>query len=268
MRLERIAVTFALLGALGCAAKKPPVAGPAAPGVPEWVQAYVGQGLILRGQGSESKLSFARKDLGRAGGGCDVAVEVKQATLDKGVLRLGLITLGRVALEKKGASGCNSKQSGMQVAISGFAADAPAEAAQADVAKLLATPEAYLAASGVAFDRPAGPDPKQVASNEKDASMEERALARQVTSWPKPLLRVDPAYNDLSGRVRQETEVEVVAVVGDDGRPRRVVVRTPLSQSHEEQVRRAFALWRFEPAQRKEGALAARVTLRGSFRIY
>jgi TonB family protein len=79
---------------------------------------------------------------------------------------------------------------------------------------------------------------------------------------------VDPWYHDSSGRLRQEGEIELEAVVGTDGRLHEPRVRTGVSPAHERAVLRVLPLWRFEPARRGEEPIAARILLRPVFRIY
>lgn len=239
---------------------------------PEFIRSYVGQRLILLQHGAAQRVSLRRDALARPGGSCDAGVEVRQATFENGTASFTLEALGVARVEGKPARAGSRDPcgtiSGFLVTVAGFAAGDDAEAVRADLGKVLATPESYLVAHGVPFDRPEGPEPSQTASVERDATPEERSLARQVTSWPRVLLRVDPAYRDPSGRVRHQGELEFVVVVGEDGRVRSPKLRTALSAAHEEHVIRTLSLWRFEPARRAEGPLAARVLARLTFRVY
>jgi TonB family protein len=79
---------------------------------------------------------------------------------------------------------------------------------------------------------------------------------------------VDPDYHDANLKTRHEGEVEFQAVVGTDGGLREPRVRGSLSEAHEAQVLRALRLWRYEPARRKDGPLAARISGRLVLRIY
>jgi hypothetical protein len=75
------------------------------------------------------------------------------------------------------------------------------------------------------------------------------------------VLAVDPWYHDPSGRVHQEGEVQLDAVVGADGRLYRPQLRTGLATAQEQAVLRTLPLWRLEPARRGDEAVAARVAL-------
>lgn len=271
-------LVFAVAATVGCASGKGRVVrGPAAAPAPEFVQAYVGQQRVLLHRGDEQKLTLDRKELARLAGGCDAAVEVKQASFEGGVLRLSLEYLGRPSLEQKKGAGakkspCGSIVPAIALILSGFGSGEGAAAVEADLGKLLPTAETYLAAHAVSFDpAPAAnpkADPKAVASALPDATMEERSFGRQVTSWPKKLLWVDPAFYDPRRNVHHEAEVEFVAIVGADGRVHQPRVRTALGEEHEAFVKRALSLWRFEPARQKDQAVAARISARAVFKIY
>lgn len=263
--------TLALAAALACrtAAPKGPAAAPAAP-PPEFIASYVGQRLILRHHGAQQRVALTRQNLAQPSGSCDVGVEIREASLANGTATFKLEALGPAGLAERPAARSRSacgNMSGFMVSVSGFVAEDAPETIQAELATLLATPEAYLAAQGVAFDRPAGPEPKLAASQDRSASFEERTLARQVKTWPRPVLRVEPYYRDPGGRVHHEGEVEFAGVVGEDGRLHSYKLRTPLSTAHEEHVLRALSLWRYEPAL-AEAPLAARIVGRCTFRVY
>jgi hypothetical protein len=273
VRPSRLAVAALLLGALACRSGRATTVAPEAPALPpEFVRSYLGQRLILRHHGAAQRVSLTRAALAQPSGNCDVGVEVRQASLENGTLSFTLEALGVARVEGQPAGAASRGPCGTVSAfvmtVAGFAADEAAEVVRGELGKVLATPEAYLAAHGVPFDRPPGAEPREAASRERDATPEERGLARQVTSWPRVLLRVDPAYRDPSGRVRHEGELEFVAVVGLDGRISSPKLRTPLASAHEEHVIRTLSLWRFEPAQRTEGPLAARILGRLTFRVY
>jgi hypothetical protein len=190
------ALALILLAGLACRSGAPPAApaAPAAP-APEFITAYVGQNLILRHYGSQQRIAVTRQDLAQPAGDCDVGVHVREAGFAAGTTTLTLDALGPATLPGNAAlraRGTCGSISGFIVSVSGFgAADAP-ETMQAELGKLLAAPEAYLVAKGVPFDRPAGSEPKLAASQERNATFDERTLARQVKSWPRPVLRVEP----------------------------------------------------------------------------
>ena len=259
-----LAVLLIALALPACksAAPKEPAAAPVPPDV---VRGYVDQLRILRHQAVEgARLLDAKRSLA---GECDVAVRVRTAAFEKGSLRFGLETIG---LPRDGGrpARCQRIQPEGRIALTGFGESLDPGTVAARVDALLQTPEAFLAAKGVPFDLASGPPPVEVASEEPDASQSERTLARKVTTWPKLLLSVDTLYHDASGRVRYEGEVEVVAIVGTDGRLYEPRLKGSLEETHQAAVRRALTLWRFQPASRGDAPVAARVPLRTSLKIY
>lgn len=265
-RLRRSVLPLALLGvaAGACRAGKPkaPTAGPE-PGA-ELIQSYVGENRILAHRGDDRAVAVRKGEA--LAGECDAAVVVRSASLDKGAARFSLEILGKPNAGREPK--CRPMPSGIGLTVSGFAAGDDAEQMKASIDALLPTPEAYLKAKGVAFDRPPGPDEKEMASQAADASGEERSLARKVTAWPKKLLSVDPWYHDPAGKIRHEGEVEFDAVVGSDGRLHRPRLKSGLGEAHEKAILRALALWRFEPARQGDKPMAARIASRLVFRIY
>lgn len=272
MKRGSLAVAALMLGgALACRSAGPSAqpAAPAAP-PPDFIASYIGQRMILRHYATQQRVAVTRQNLARPSGDCDVGVEVREASFGSGTATFKLEALGPASVPDKAVAGTRAACgtiSGFLVSVSGFVAGDAPEAMQAELAKLLATPEAYLAARGVPFGPP-GPDPQLAASQERNASFAERTLARQVKTWPRPLLRVEPYYRDPGGRVHHEGEVEFAGVVGEDGRLRAPKLRTPLSSAHEEHVLKALSLWRYEPAQLPEKPVAARIIGRCTFRVY
>jgi len=259
-----LAVLIAALALPACKSAAPK--GPApAPVPPDAVRGYLDQLLILRHQGDQRTL---RIDANRTlVGDCDVAVLVRTAVLDKGGVRFGLETIGAPRAGGR-AMRCQRVQPAIQITFPGMGASSEPESVAARVGAVLQTPEAYLAARGVPFDLPGAAAPVEVASQEPDANEGERSLARKVNTWPKVLLSVDTLHHDASGRVRYQGEVELVAIVGTDGRAREPRLKGGLSEAHQAAVVRALTLWRFDPARRGEAPVAARVPLRTTLKIY
>lgn len=257
-----VLLTALALPACKSAAPKGPAPAPVSPDV---ARSYVDQLLILRHQGDQRALTLdANRSLA---GECDVAVRVRTAAFEKGSLRFGLEAIG---LPRAGgrAARCQRVQPDSQLTLTGFGASPELGTVATRVDAVLQTPEAFLAAKGVPFDLASGPAPVEVASAEPDASQGERTLARKVATWPKLLLSVDTLYHDASGRVRYEGEVELVAIVGTDGRLHQPLLKGGLDEAHQAAVLRALALWRFEPANRGDAPVAARVPLRTALKIY
>lgn len=263
-----LAVLFTLATAACRTGGGPTAKAPTSPETPPYVLALVGEHRILIG-GSGGR-PIARK-VGEAApkpGPCDAAVEVRQASLEGGTLRLVVAYLGDVRVE--GAAPNRGKPCAVQpetsATVAGLGADAPA--VEQEMNRVLPTPEAYLAAAGVSFDRPTEVLEGVAATGSGTSSAPERNLARQVTTWPKRLLWVDAAVPAPKKGLRREVEVEVRAVVGSDGRLTEPSVLTPLNEDHLKAVKRGLTIWRFVPARAGDKALAARVTSRLALRMY
>ena len=268
--MRRSLLAWSLLAVLpGCRSGGGPAVQTATEPPPEFVQSYVGQRRILLHGKDEARLTLTRAEAASRTAACSSAVEVKRATLTGGVLRLDLEHVGQPALPGRAERTCSVAQSVYGLAVSGFTGDDGASEVDASLAKVLVTPEAFLSARGVTFDRAAVADAGVAAVLDTPGSTaEERSLGRKVTAWPKPLLSVSPEVFVGRKETRHESEVEFGGVVGPDGRLHRVKVTTPLSASHMSLVERALGLWRFEPAATAEGPVSAKVALRTSLRIY
>jgi hypothetical protein len=256
-RLLALAVAILLPA---CATKtKAPAAAPAALG------GYVGQQRVLRFQGDQDKVSVKMMDRAQLPGACDAAVEVKSAVPEKGGARLTLETIGAAEAEKARPR-CRRIPPTITLSLSGFG-DGGALAGRLD--QVLPTPEGYLRAYGIAFDRPAGTEPKLAASSvdQRNATDEERRLEVRLTAPPRRLFWVDPIYRDPRHAVQYQGEVEIEGVVGTDGRLYRTSVRGSLEKAHVAAVQRVLPMWRFEPGRTGKDLTPAHVLSRGVFRI-
>jgi hypothetical protein len=256
-------LSFVLL-APACKTAGPRVA-PETTAAPDPLLAYVGELRLLRHDADKGKIQIDARS--RLVEGCAVAVRVRAAAFVKGSAHLSLETLGTPRLRERRVD-CKRMQPELELAISGFAANPEPSELTARVDGILQTPEAYLASQSVRFDLAPGEVPAEVACREVFATGAETTLARSVTAWPIPLLSVDPWYHDPGGRIRQQSEVELDAVVGGDGRLHRPRLRTTLGDVHASSVLRSLPLWRFTPARRADAPVAARVALRPVLHIY
>jgi hypothetical protein len=269
--MSRRALTLALLAALPACRSGRPSGGTAGPGGPaaDPLKRYVGQGRVLAGRGDTVKLALKKSDAGRAGGGCDLAVQVRSASFDHGTAQFALDALGSPRVAGRAAPPrCKQAASQRSLRVTGFEAGASADELARTLDQVLLTPEAYLGARGGRFDLPAGNDPDVAAYDGPGSTDVERRLARAITTAVRPLLLVDALSHDTTGRVRQESEVEFEVVVGADGRPRRGRVKTPLGDVHESLVLRVLPLWRFEPARQGDERVATRYAGRLVLRIF
>jgi hypothetical protein len=248
-----------LLPACQTAPKTPASTAPA----PELLRPYEGALRLLPHQGDVRVLEVAA---GRPRtGACDVAVRVRSVAFDAGAARFSLEMLGQPKVGGRGVA-CKRLEPAIQLAITGMPALLSPDAA-ARVDEVLLTPEAYLKAKGTAFDRPAAA-PTEVASRLTDASDDERKAARGIVAWPQPLLSVEPMARAPRKRAHYQRLVDVEAVVGTDGRLYRPTVKTSLDPELERLVVDLLTLWRFEPARRGNGPVAARVTQQLVLRVY
>lgn len=250
--------------AVSCAPKRPkaPPAGPRG----DFLSGYVGQQRVLRFQGDRDRIVVKKKDPAQLSGACDAAVQVRSAALDKGTPRLVLETLGAPNAEKARPR-CKSYPATITLSLSGYDSDPPAQVA-GRLDQILPTPEGYLRAYGVPFDFAATGEPSVAASRQTNAPDEERRMGRRVTTWPRKLFWVDPAYRDPGHRVRHEGEVEFEAVVGADGRLYRPRIRGGLDKAHIAAIERVLPMWRLEPARAGKDPLPAHFASRLVFRIY
>jgi hypothetical protein len=257
-RLVGLALAVALPA---CATKtKAPVGGT------DYLRTYVGQQRVLRFQGDQEKVAVKMKDRPQLTGACDTAVEIKSAVADKAGVRLSLETLGAASAEKAHPR-CGRIPPAVTLTLAGFGGNSGAVGGR--IEQILPTPEGYLRAYGIAFDRPAGAEPALAASSVdlRTATDEERRLEVRLTAPPRRLFWVDPIYRDARHAVQYQGEVEVDGVVGVDGRLYRPQVRGSLEKPHVAAIKRVMPLWRFEPALTGKVATPAHVLSRVVFRI-
>jgi hypothetical protein len=267
-----LVLALALFGQAACrSAGAPPPKG--APGLyPDAARALVGQQRVLRFYGREQKLSLDIQEAARWSGPCDVAVEIETATFSAGSARLSLLLIGQPraegqAREKRGKKWpCRELPGGMSLTVSGLDGETD-ETVTAGVGRVLLTPEDYLQAHSLRFDRPAGPDPKEVADTNPTGNPAERRLAASITAPQRRLLAIDPVYRSPNRKVHYEGEVELATVVGADGRLHQTRVVTSLGE-HEARVLRVLPLWRYEPARRGDQPVAVRLAEKAVLRIY
>jgi hypothetical protein len=261
-RAVGIAVAVVLVGA--CGPKRPP-APPAGPRT-DFLSSYVGQQRVLRYQADRERVLVRKKDPAQLAGACDAAVQVRSAVLEKGAPRLVLEALGAPNAEKARPR-CKAFPATITLSLTGYESDPPAQIV-GRLDQILPSPEGYLRAYGVPFDLASVAEPAVAASSQANAPDEERRLGRRVTTWPRKLFWVDPAYRDPRHAVRHEGEVEFEAVVGADGRLYRPRILGGLDKAHVAAIERVLPMWRFEPARAGKDAVPAHLASRLVFRIY
>lgn len=261
---SRILGVLLALALPACATKsKGPAAGPGT----DFLRPYIGQQRVLRFAGDQDHVALKMKDRPQLPGACDAAVEVRSAVLEKAGPRLVLETLGAAAAEKARPR-CRPIPATITLTLTGFGGDTGAIVGRLD--QILPTPEGYLRAYGIPFDRPAGAEPGLAASSvdQANATDAERRLEVRLTARPQRLFWVDPIYRDPRHAVQYEGEAEVEGVVGADGRLYRTRVRGSLDKAHVAAVQRVLPMWRFEPARTGKDLTPAHVLSRLVFRIY
>ena len=276
-----VALGAALAGS-GCRSAAKPALRPAGPARPDPLAGLTGQMRILRHRGDKGKWTVKRQELRTASGGCDIAVQVRQARFDRGTAVLTLDMVGRPRLARRGArqEKCGDDQAQVLVSVSGFDPAASASEIEGALGEALMTPEGYMRANAVAYAPPAPPK----APEEKTAKAEPSAavplyklealkvdlpvndhhLAQKATK----VFWVDAITRDPRGKISHEAEVQFTAVVGFDGRLHHPKIGTSLSEDHEKVVLRVLPLWRYEPARRGPDPAASAVRDRLVFRIY
>ena len=259
-RLLGVALALALPA---CATKS---RGPAAGPGDDFLRPFVGQQRVLRYQGDQERVTVSQKARPQLPGACDAAVQVKSAVVDKGGPRLVLETLGAAGAEKAHPR-CRRIPPTITLNLTGFPNASGPVVGRLD--QILPTPEGYLRAYGVPFDRAAGTEPAVAASSDQqiDASDQARRLEGRLTAKPRRLFWVDPIYRDPRRAVQYEGEVEVEGVVGTDGRFYRTKVRGSLDKAHVAAVQRVLPMWRFEPARTGKDLTPAHMLTRLVFRI-
>lgn len=221
------------------------------------VHSYVGQKLILRYHGDERNVQLKRKNLTKAAGPCDVAVEVKEAGFDNGRVRFRLEAIGHPAVAGH-KNRCRSSWAETTLTVSGFEPkEMPGEVA-ASLGQVLQTPEAYLAAHGIRLDLPA-------AHNDEPPVVDLRQPG--VTS-PRALLMVEATFSEAARRRRHQGMVVVSFIVGRDGRAREPRIVKGLGWGLDEQALRVVPLLRFEPGRQADQPVRARVMMEMNFRMY
>ena len=259
-------VVALLLGVLGPACRSSGDRAPAgAAELPDPLGDYIGELRLFPHEGDKQTVKVRPGE--RPASPCVLAVRIRTVTLDKETARFSLDTIGLPSVKGQAAK-CQRAQPGLMLLLEGLGEVTDAEATRARVDQILWTPASFLKAKGIDFDLPEADTPGKVASREPFAGATEQSLGRQVSAWPQVLLSVDPWYYDASGRLRQEGEVELDAVVGTDGRLHDPNVRTGLGSSHERAVLRVLPLWRFEPARLKGEPVGARIVLHPILRIF
>jgi Gram-negative bacterial TonB protein C-terminal len=225
----------------------------------DYLQSLAGQKLILRHFGDVKEARVNKNALAKVKGTCDVAVQVHEAVWQRKRVRLQWSEIGSPRIAGKPGRVCRKTivYSDGTVEISGFKEDETASSLAASLAMVLQTPEQYLAAAGIQFDRAPEPD-------------SETAVPRpeQPFTNPKPLLSVDPAFSEEARRSKYQGALAISLYVGTDGRIHRPNVTRKLGYGLDEMALNVLPLWRFEPARKEDKSIAMPQSMEIGFHLY
>jgi len=226
------------------------------------VQSLPGQVLILRGYGHNTEARISKGNPDNQKRGCDAAVEVRKAHFKEGIIEVWLEDIGSPSIPDKSHHACTAPDLQTKLRISGFHENDPSSALEEILSKILQTPEGYLLAEGVAFNFPAEssvvPEVDLITGVEKLPGV----------TPPHPLLIVNAEYNERARREKVQGIVVVQCDIGTDGRPHNDQILSSVDKSLDQATLRAISLYRFEPAQKDGHAVAARIKIEMSFRLF
>src|SRR5438046_788675 len=139
LRIDRAAWAIALVVSLGLFSQTVRCQSPE-----DSLQSLVGQKFFLRSIGDQKHAKVKKDKLADLQGTCDIAIEVKNASWEKGRARLLLENIGSPS-GLKTARRCGAWADDVTLEVSGFAADESHDSLVASLAQILPTPEQYMA---------------------------------------------------------------------------------------------------------------------------
>lgn len=219
-----------------------------------YLQHLIGQRLILRHYARSSNPEAKERDLSNRKGGCDEAVEVTTVASDNSSIRLQLRNIGMPSIRKK-SGGCETTPDLYSFRITDFDLDQPRDQAERAIGYVLQTPEAYLAASGVTWNRPP--------SSENDSPVD---FPHPGLTAPEVVLSVIPYYSEANRKAHIQGTVTVRCVIGTDGLIHAPVIAKGLTEATNKLALDALTFWRLEPVREGAHPVAARVPVDISFR--
>lgn len=203
-----------------------------------------GTKFILYGLGERKEINLKKDQLAKAGGTCDIAVRVVQGFVEKGEVRMQLLSIGRPDIPGQPRRACGQTPDAYDLRVSGFAPDEPLDSVNTALEGILKTPEQYLAARGVRYDLPLDPP--------SEAFYAHPTYGGAGTIQPSLVLHVEPTYSEQARQAKVQGSLRIQMVVGADGRPYKPNVSTPFGYGLDEMALEAVSLWRFQPC-RKDG---------------
>jgi len=223
----------------------------------ELLHAMIGQKLLMRHFGDLKDTKVKKKDLTSSKENCDIAIQIKDATWDKGKALFVWEDIGTPYMPGKPRGVCHNVYNEGTLTITGFAADEPATSLADSLPKVLQTPEQFLEAAGISFTLPPEPDlPGEVGIPEKPFTP------------AKPLFIVDATFSEQARKNKYQGNLAVVFYVGTDGRAHSPKIYHPLGMGLDEQALNVVSMWRFEPARKLDQPVPARMSIETSFNLY
>lgn len=223
----------------------------------ELLHAMIGQKLLMRYFGDSKDTKIKKKDLISPKENCDIAIQIKDATWDRGKVMFVWEDIGTPFMPGKPRGVCHNVYEGGTLTITGFAADEPATSLADSLRKVLQTPEQFLEAAGISFTLPPEPDlPGEVGIPEKPFTP------------AKPLFIVDATFSEKARKNKYQGNLAVVFYVGTDGRAHNPKIYHPLGMGLDEQALNVVSMWRFEPARKLDQPVPARMSIETSFHLY
>lgn len=222
----------------------------------EYLQHLIGQRLVLRHYAGTSNPKAKEKDLVSKKGGCDAAVKVVGVAFGGSSLQLQLRNIGTPAIRHKN-KGCTVGLPDLySFRVTDFDRDQPRDEAENAIGYLLQTPEAYLAAYGIAWN------PPPPSENESAVDFPGPGLTA-----PEALLSVQPLYSEENRKAHIEGTVTIKCVIGTDGLFHDPVIEKGLTKELNQLALDAMTFWRLHPVSEGSRAVAARVPVQIAFRL-
>ena len=226
----------------------------------DFLASLIDQKMILLHFGDQQKVKLKKNNLHKLTGGCDMAVELKQAEWKPGKARLWMHTIGSPHFLGPANAArrppCRINRGSIEVELSGFSRDESPESVEASVRQLLLTPDEYIVAGGIAFNPAAGVGDE----------MPVQCVPPIVAA--KPLLSMEPEYSDQARKAKYQGTVRIGMIVGTDGRIHKPHITRSLGMGLDEQALYVLPIWRFQPATQAGKPGACEMSIEMSFNLY
>jgi len=223
----------------------------------ELLHAMIGQKLLMRHFGDFKDTKVKKKDLISSKENCDIAIQLKDATWDKGKALFVWEDIGTPYMPGKPGGVCHNVYDEGTLTITGFAADEPAASLADSLRKVLQTPEQFLEAAGISFTLPPEPD-----------LTGEVGIPEKPFTPAKALFIVNATFSEQARRSKYQGTLAVLFYVGTDGRAHSPKIFHPLGMGLDEQALKVVSMWRFEPARKLDQPVPAKMSIETSFNLY